>query len=71
MAECGEETAEFIKNFGIEFSSEKDFKLLAKLADSSDKNIRENSLKAVSEAYKHLEREDDIWRILGPLPPKV
>lgn len=69
MGECLDEMAEFIKNFGMEYSQEKDFKLVAKLADSPDKNIRENALKAMSEAYKHL--DDDIWRIIGDLPPKV
>ena len=69
IGECLDEMAEFIKSFGIDFSTEKDLKLVAKLADSSDKNIRENALKAMGEAYKHL--DDDIWRIIGDIPPKV
>lgn len=69
ISESMDELSEFIKAFGIEYSSEKDFKLVAKLADSSDKNIRENALKVMEEAYKHL--EDDIWRVIGDIPPKV
>lgn len=69
VGECLDEMAEFIKAFGIEYSSEKDLRLVAKLADSPDKSIRENALKTMGEAYKHL--DDDIWRILGDIPPKV
>lgn len=36
---------------------------MAKMADNSDKSIRENALKAITEAYKHL--DDDIWRVIG------
>jgi hypothetical protein len=43
--------------------------LIAKLADSPDKNVRENSLKAMGEAYLHL--DNDIWRLMGDIPPKV
>lgn len=39
------------------------------MADNNDKAIRENSLKAMSEVYKHL--NDDIWRIIGEVTPKV
>lgn len=63
VAECMDELSEFIANFGIDFTTEKDLKLVAKLADSPDKNIRENAVKAMSEAYKHL--DDEIWRIIG------
>ena len=61
--------AEFVKNFGIDFTTEKDLRLVAKLADSNDKIIRENALKTMGEAYKHL--DDDIWRIIGDISPKV
>lgn len=56
-------------NYGIDYSSEKEIKLIAKMADNADKAIRENSLKAMSEVYKHL--NDDIWRIIGEVTPKV
>lgn len=50
--ECLEEMAEFMKIFGINYSTEKDIKLVAKMADSNDKAIRENSLKVMAEVYK-------------------
>ncbi len=44
-------------------------KYVAKLADHSSKAIRENSLKLLGEAYKHL--DENIWRVLGDVTPKV
>ena len=58
-----DEIAEFIKENGIDYSTEKEMKLMAKMADNSDKSIRENAMKAITEAYKHL--DDDIWRVIG------
>jgi hypothetical protein len=44
-------------------------KLVAKMADHSSKQIRENALKLLGEAFKHL--DDNIWRIVGDVTPKV
>ena len=55
--------------FGIDYSTEKEMKLIAKMADNPDKSIRENAVKAITEAYKHL--GDDIWRVIGNVTPKV
>ena len=60
---------QFVVEFGINYSSEKEFKLFAKLADSTDKGIRENTVNLIGEVFNHL--GDDIWRILGNLNPKV
>lgn len=67
--ECMDELGEFIRNFGLDYTSEKDLKLIAKMADSNDKAIRENALVVMSEAYKQL--GDDIWRLIGDVTPKV
>ena len=63
VAECLDEYASFIKLFGIDYTSEKEIKVVAKLADHSDKSIRENALSALGELYKHL--NEDIWRAIG------
>jgi hypothetical protein len=55
--------------FGIDNCSEKELKLVAKMADNNDKNIRENALKFMGEAYKLL--DDNIWRAIGDVTPKV
>ena len=39
------------------------------MADNADKNIRENALKFMGEAYRHL--DDNIWRAIGDVTPKV
>ena len=41
----------------------------AKMADFPAKNVRENALKVLGEAYKHI--QDQIWRVLGEVTPKV
>lgn len=69
QAECLEEVAEFIVRYGIDYSSEKEMKLIARMADNASKNIRENALKVLGEAFKHL--EDNIWRVIGDITPKV
>ena len=63
VAECLDEIAEFLSSFGIDYTQEKDLKIIAKLADSNDKAVRENSLKAIGEAYKLL--DDDIWTFIS------
>ena len=69
VGECMDEVAEFIKNYGIDYSTEKDMKLIAKMADNNDKAIRENAVAVMGEVYKHL--DDDIWRVIGDVTPKV
>lgn len=69
VAECLDEYTEFIKLFGIDYTSEKEMKVIAKLADHSDKSIRENSLSALGELYKHL--NEDIWRAIGQVSTKA
>jgi len=44
-------------------------KLIAKLADSGDKAIRENAVTVMGEVYKLV--DNDIWRIIGSVTPKV
>jgi hypothetical protein len=39
------------------------------MADNNDKNIRENALKFMGEAYKLL--DNNIWRAIGDVTPKV
>lgn len=39
------------------------------MADNADKNVRENSLKFMGEAYKLI--NDNIWSVLGEVTPKV
>ena len=69
VSECLDELSEFIKSFGIDYTSEKEMKLIAKLADHADKSIRDNALKVLSDVYSLL--GDDIWRVIGEVTPKV
>ena len=69
VSECLDEFAEFIKLYGIDYTNDKEVKIIAKMADHGDKSIRENSLKAMSELYKVL--GDDIWRTIGDVTVKV
>lgn len=69
QGECLDEVAEFITKNGIDYCSEKEMKLVAKMADHSSKLIRENALKMLGEAYKHL--DENIWRVIGDVTPKV
>lgn len=55
--------------FGSDHCSEKELKIVAKMADNNDKNIRENALKFMGEIYKIL--DDNIWRAIGDVTPKV
>jgi len=61
--------ASFIQEFQAEYTSEKDAKLIAKLADNPDKAVRESALKVLSELYKIL--DEGIWRIIGDVSTKV
>lgn len=69
QAECLEELAEFIVKYGIDYSSEKEIRQVARMADSNSKAIRENALRLLGEAFKHL--QGNIWRIIGDVTPKV
>ena len=69
VCECLDEMGDFIKLFGIDYSSEKELKLVSKMADHADKSIRENALRMMGEAYLHL--EENIWRVIGDVTPKV
>ncbi len=61
--------ADFLGKYGIDYSSEKEMKIVAKMADSADKSVRENALVFMGAAYKLL--DDNIWRIIGDVTPKV
>jgi hypothetical protein len=69
VAECLDEIAEFIKAYGIDYTSEKEIKLIAKMADHADKSIRENALKTLGEVYNLL--GVDTWRVIGEVTAKV
>lgn len=69
IAECLDELSDFITNFGIDYSSEKEMRLAAKMADNNSAAIRENSLKLLGEVYKHI--DDNIWSVVGQVTPKV
>ena len=43
--------------------------MIAKLVDSKDASVRENSICVLSEIYKVL--DEDIWRVVGVVPLKV
>lgn len=55
MAECLDELAVFIRENGVEFITEKDLQLVAKMADSPDKGVREGALTFLAEIYKILD----------------
>lgn len=39
------------------------------MADSPDKNVRENAIKLLAEVFKVM--DNDIWRVIGDVTPKV
>ena len=51
QAECLDEIADFIQKNGINYSAEKEMRLIAKMADNPAKDVRENALKVLGEAY--------------------
>ena len=69
-AECLDVLATFISQYNVDFTSQKDAKLIAKLVDNSDKSVRENALNCLNEVNKILD-EGGIWRIIGEVPRKV
>ena len=68
-SETLEVLAVFIQEFQAEYTSQKDAKLIAKLADNPDKSVRESALKVLSELYKIL--NEGIWKIIGEVSTKV
>ena len=48
---------------------EQQIKVIAKLVDSKDSAVRENSICVLSEIYKQV--DEDIWRVMGNVPLKV
>ena len=69
VAESLAEVCAFVKANGVECLTEKDLKVLAKLADNSDSGVREGALQVLCQAYKVL--DDDIWRVIGKVTEKV
>jgi cytoskeleton-associated protein 5 len=70
VAENLDEIADFICLHGVDCCTKKDFALFLTCVDNSDKNVRENALKALGEAYKLL--GEDVWRLFGKdIVPKV
>ena len=69
VAESLAEVCNFIKANGVQDLTEKDLKLIAKLADNGDSGVREGALQVLCEAYKVL--DDDIWRVVGKVTEKV
>mmetsp|Transcript_39875 Transcript_39875/g.52188 ORF Transcript_39875/g.52188 Transcript_39875/m.52188 type:complete len:199 (-) Transcript_39875:2434-3030(-) len=67
--EALDEIACFLKVLGSVPFGESQIKIIAKLVDSKDATVRENSLSVLTEIYKVL--DDDIWRVIGTVPLKV
>ena len=63
VAETLDEISYYVSNNGIGTMTERDMKVIGKLADSPDKGVRENALVMLGEVYKVL--DEDIWRVLG------
>jgi len=68
-AECLDEIADFILANGVDYTTEKEIKIISKLADSPDKNVRENSVKVMAEVYTFL--QEDVWRVMGDMSTKA
>jgi hypothetical protein len=69
VAECLDELAIFVRENGADLITEKDLQLVAKMADSGDKGVREGALTFIGEIYKIL--DEQIWRLMGPINIKV
>lgn len=54
VAECLDIVAVYVKDNGVETITKKDFAIFLEKANSSDKNVRENSLRVFAETYKVL-----------------
>ena len=64
-----DEIAIFLKTHDTVPFGEQQIKVIAKLVDSKDASVRENSICVLSEIYKVL--DEDIWRVVGVVPLKV
>lgn len=69
VSESLETLATFVKDKGVDQLTEKDCQVIAKLADSGDKGVRETSLQLLSEIFKVV--DDNIWRLVGNISLKV
>lgn len=63
VAECLDMLADYVRQNGVDSITKKDFAIFLEKANSSDKNVRENTLRVFAETYKVL--REDIWRLLG------
>ena len=63
VAECLDIVAVYVKDNGVDSITKKDFAIFLEKANSSDKNVRENTLRVFAETYKVL--REDVWRLLG------
>lgn len=68
-AEALDEIAIYLRNTGEVPFGESHIKAIAKLVDSKDPAVRENSIQCLAEIYKVL--KEDIWRVVGQVPLKV
>ena len=59
----------FLSQNGLDALGDAQVKIIAKLADASDKGVREGALQVLGEVYKIL--DEDVWRIIGNVPIKV
>lgn len=64
-----DEIAIHLKTLGQVPFGEQQIKVIAKLVDSKDSAVRENSIRVLSEIYKQV--DEDIWRVMGTVPLKV
>jgi hypothetical protein len=64
-----DELATFVRENGASLITEKDLQLVARMADSGDKGVREAALTFIGEIYKIL--DEQIWRLMGPVNNKV
>ena len=67
--EALDEIAIYLRNTGQVPFGEAQIKTIAKLVDSKDPSVRENSIQCLAEIYKVL--DEDIWRVVGQVPLKV
>lgn len=67
--EALDEIAEHLKHIQSVPFGEQQIKVIAKLVDSKDSGVRENSICVLSAIYKQV--DEDIWRVMGTVPLKV
>jgi hypothetical protein len=69
VSESLDSLAAFVRTYGVDEFTEKDCQQIAKLVDSGDKGVRENSLQFIGELYKIV--DENIWRLVGNISIKV